>query len=189
MLIYAAYAIYANLLTLPILLVNIEPLDGRVSFTPLALLGYICVAVGLGVTAVADLQLSMFQLQLLFDRTGGKRVLKHGLWAYSRHPNYFGEFVTWTGFAILALEVPSFWFLALLSPISVLIRTNFIDIPNVERLFADCVEFKNYCKQTCVFWPWEPEPMEDDAGEPDTERISEDDFSAIKKLPTSESIL
>ena len=82
----------------------------------------------------------------MFDRTSGKRVFKDDLWAYSRHPNYLGEFVTWTGFALLAVDVPSIWFFALLSPIAVLVRTNFVDIPNVEGLFKDCAEFKNYCK-------------------------------------------
>ena len=57
------------------------------------------VCAGLVIESVADWQLSRFKAQ---PRNRGK-VLAVGLWRYSRHPNYFGDFCVWWGFYLIAL--------------------------------------------------------------------------------------
>ena len=49
--------------------------------------------------AIADWQLSRFKA----DANNKGRVLNTGLWRYSRHPNYFGEFCVWWGFYLIAI--------------------------------------------------------------------------------------
>jgi steroid 5-alpha reductase family enzyme len=55
--------------------------------------------VGFAFEAVADYQLAVFKN----EQGGGSRVVDHGLWAYSRHPNYFGDAVMWWGVWLVAL--------------------------------------------------------------------------------------
>jgi len=76
--------------------------------TPLGLLdlaGAALFFLGLALEAVADRQLERFKA----DPENRGRVLDHGLWRYSRHPNYFGESLVWWGFALIALSTGSIW--------------------------------------------------------------------------------
>ena len=61
------------------------------------------VAIGFSFEAVSDWQLARFRAD------GGNGVLDEGLWALSRHPNYFGNAVMWWGFYVIALGVGGWW--------------------------------------------------------------------------------
>ena len=71
----------------------------------LAALGLAVWLVGFGLEVVADRQLAAF---LANPRSKGK-LMTSGLWAYSRHPNYFGELVMWWGIALVCLGTPHGW--------------------------------------------------------------------------------
>ena len=58
-------------------------------------------SIGLLIEIVADRQKSKFKGNL---KNEGK-FINVGLWAWSRHPNYFGEIVLWVGMAIVAMPV------------------------------------------------------------------------------------
>jgi steroid 5-alpha reductase family enzyme len=62
-------------------------------------------AAGLLVETVADLQLARFTA----DPTSAGRVMDRGLWAWTRHPNYFGDCVAWWGVFAVALAAPGGW--------------------------------------------------------------------------------
>ena len=64
--------------------------------------------------AVADFQLARFRA----EPSNRNRVLSRGLWAWSRHPNYFGETVMWWGFFLIGFAAAHAWWL-ILSPILV----------------------------------------------------------------------
>ncbi|MCU0612480.1 MAG: DUF1295 domain-containing protein, partial [Candidatus Eisenbacteria bacterium] len=68
----------------------------RRGLDPFALIGFLVWLSGLSVEAVADLQKSRFRA----DPNNRGRFIATGLWARSRHPNYFGEIVLWIGIAI-----------------------------------------------------------------------------------------
>lgn len=68
-------------------------------------------AVGLYFEAVGDWQLSRF----LADESNRGHVMDQGLWAYTRHPNYFGDTVVWTAYGLFALTAGAWW--ALVGPI------------------------------------------------------------------------
>lgn len=63
-------------------------------------LGVCVVLAGALFEAVADWQLARFKS----DPAHQGKVMDQGLWRYSRHPNYFGEFCVWWGFYLIALS-------------------------------------------------------------------------------------
>jgi steroid 5-alpha reductase family enzyme len=66
---------------------------------------------GLAIETIADWQLARFKA----DPRSRGRVLDSGLWRYSRHPNYFGEFMIWWGAYLIALSAGAWW--TVLSPV------------------------------------------------------------------------
>jgi steroid 5-alpha reductase family enzyme len=87
--------------------------------------------IGFALEAIADLQKSRFRA----DPTNKGSFITSGLWAISRHPNYFGEIVLWTGVAIIALPVLQGWqFATLISPVFVyLLITRVSGVPLLEK--------------------------------------------------------
>ncbi|MCS5593653.1 MAG: DUF1295 domain-containing protein [Porticoccaceae bacterium] len=87
---------------------------------------------GFAVEVAADAQKRRFKA--LPENKG--RFIKSGLWAWSQHPNYFGEITLWFGLTLVALPVLSGWQLCtLISPIFVyLLLTRVSGIPLLDRL-------------------------------------------------------
>ena len=77
----------------------------------LGLAGAAVFATGLAFEAVGDWQLKRFKA----DPANKGRLMTRGLWAWTRHPNYFGDAAVWTGLTLIALEGPYGW-LTVLSP-------------------------------------------------------------------------
>jgi len=75
-------------------------------------LGMLIFAVGLGFEAVGDFQMQRFRQ----DPANRGQVMDQGLWAYTRHPNYFGESLVWWGIFCIALATP-YWWAAWVSPV------------------------------------------------------------------------
>ena len=90
--------------------------------------------VGFAFESVADLQKSRFRQ----DPANDGRFITSGLWAWSRHPNYFGEITLWTGMAILAIPVLSGWqWVVLISPVFVALLLTKISGINLQEPKAD----------------------------------------------------
>jgi steroid 5-alpha reductase family enzyme len=77
-------------------------------------LGIAIAALALIFEALADFQLAAFRA----DPASRNQVMDHGLWGWSRHPNYFGETMLWWGFFIIGFAASHQWWL-LLSPVVV----------------------------------------------------------------------
>jgi len=103
---FQAQALLAAVLSLPFLLAACDPRPG---FRWLEIAGVTVWLIGIAGEAIADHQLARFKA----DPANRGRVCQVGLWRYSRHPNYFFEWVIWCGFAALGLTAPTGW-LALL---------------------------------------------------------------------------
>jgi len=96
-----------------------------------ALIGTLIWVFGFAIEAVADSQKNRFR-----EDPGNKgKFIQTGLWARSRHPNYFGEIVLWIGIAIIAVPVLEGWqWITLISPIFVaLLLTRISGIPLLEK--------------------------------------------------------
>lgn len=95
---------------------------------------------------------------LKFMRTPGNRgrVMRQGVWRFTRHPNYFGEAALWWGCFAIALNVPGgAW--ALASPLLIgflLLRVS--GVPMLEEKYKDNPEYREYRKTTNAFIPWFP---------------------------------
>jgi steroid 5-alpha reductase family enzyme len=120
-----------------------------------ALLGLVLWLSGFVFEVVADTQKNRFNA----DTKNKGRFIKTGLWAHSRHPNYFGEIVLWVGIALIALPVFQGWqWVALISPIFVaLLLTRVSGVPLLEKR-ADAkwggqVDYETYKRETPVLIP------------------------------------
>lgn len=99
--VFLLQAILAWIVSAPLLAAQLAdaPL-GPLDFAGLALW-----AAGLLFEAIGDMQLRAFRA----DPASKGRVLRTGLWAWTRHPNYFGEAVLWWGYFVIALGVGGWW--------------------------------------------------------------------------------
>jgi steroid 5-alpha reductase family enzyme len=83
-----------------------------------------------------------------------------GLWSISRHPNYFGEIVLWTGIAIISLPLLSGWqFLTLVSPVFVyLLLTKISGLPfleeKAEKKWGNDKDYLEYKNNTPILIPY-----------------------------------
>ena len=109
-------------------------------------------AFGLAFEAVADAQLAHFKA----DPAHRGRVMDSGLWRYSRHPNYFGEFCTWWGLGLVAAAGGAWW--ALASPI--LMSVLLLKVSGVTLLEPALrerrPEYAHYARRTNAFFPGRP---------------------------------
>jgi steroid 5-alpha reductase family enzyme len=101
---------------------------------PLGVIAYVGIAVwtiGILIEIAADRQKSAFRA----DPANKGRFISTGLWAWSRHPNYFGEIVLWIGMAIIALPVLEGWqWATLVSPVFVaFLLTKVSGVPMLEK--------------------------------------------------------
>ncbi len=120
-----------------------------------ALVGFIVWAFGFALEVVADAQKSRFNA----NPANKGRFIQAGLWARSRHPNYFGEIIVWVGVAIIALPVLHGWqWVALISPVCVaLLITRVSGVPLLEkkadRKWGGQADYEAYKKSTPVLIP------------------------------------
>jgi len=128
---------------------------------PLGLFAYIGFAVwviGFLCEVVADHQKRVFRK----DPANKGKFIKSGLWAWSRHPNYFGEIVLWLGVFIIAIPVLKGWqWLAVLSPIFVYLLLNKVSgIPMLEEIadkrWGGQDDYEAYKANTPVLFPKPP---------------------------------
>lgn len=101
---------------------------------------------------IADSQLAAFKK----DPKNKGKVCDTGLWAYSRHPNYFFEWLTWMGYFVFALASP--WgILAIISPVIILyLLLKVTGVPNNEEqnLRSKPEAYREYQRKTSAFIPW-----------------------------------
>jgi steroid 5-alpha reductase family enzyme len=120
------------------------------------LVGLVILVVAIAGEAVSDQQLRAFK------RTAARRnaVCDVGLWKWSRHPNYFFEWLTWLAYPIIAIDLEgqnAFGWLALAAPICmywVLVHVSGIPPLEEHMLRSRGEAFRAYQKQTPVFFPW-----------------------------------
>jgi steroid 5-alpha reductase family enzyme len=113
---------------------------------------------GFAIEVIADRQKSRFRA----DPANRDRFIRSGLWAWSRHPNYFGEIALWLGIAIIALPALDGWQHAtLISPLFVyLLLTRVSGIPLLERRaderWGDDPAYMAYRDATPMLFPRPP---------------------------------
>ncbi len=127
-------------------------------FELIGVVGIMVWLVGFGIEAAADDQKRAFRA----DPANRGRFITTGLWAWSRHPNYFGEIALWVGVALVALPALSGWqYLTLVSPLFVaLLLTRVSGVPLLEArgraTWGDDPDYQDYVARTPVLVPRPP---------------------------------
>ena len=122
-------------------------------FTALDAIGTLVWAFGFFFEAVGDWQLSRFKA----DPANRGRVMNRGLWAWSRHPNYFGEFLIWWGFFLVALATPGGWWTVVSPVIISVVLLKMTGVPLTEAaLITRRPGYAEYIKDTSTFIPRPP---------------------------------
>lgn len=111
-------------------------------------------AMGIGGVALADWQLKKFKE----DSTSKGKTCRRGLWRYSRHPNYFFEWVHWCSYIPLALA-STYWWATVVVALTLLYLILFkTGIPPTEKqsLKSRGEDYREYQRTTSAFVPWFP---------------------------------
>ena len=134
----------------PLLLAQISPTPN--ASTIFDVLGLIVWIVGFYFESVGDAQLARFKA----DPNKKGKLLNTGLWAYTRHPNYFGDAAQWWGYYLIALGAGGWW--TIFSPILMtllLIKVSGVGL--LEKTLAKTKPgYKEYMQTTSAFVPWLP---------------------------------
>ncbi len=96
------------------------------------------------------------QLRVFLRQDNGNGVLNTGLWKYSRHPNYFGEFLIWWGFFMGA--VGDYFWIILLSPLlmtALLLKISGVGLME-QTITSRRSGYRDYINKTSSFIPWPP---------------------------------
>jgi steroid 5-alpha reductase family enzyme len=124
-----------------------------------ALVGFVVWLFGFSIEVIADAQKSRFKA----DPANEGRFISTGLWAWSRHPNYFGEIMLWIGVAIITLPVLRGWqWVTMISPIFVtLLITQVSGVPMLEKradeTWGGQEDYEEYKEKTPVLIPRPPQ--------------------------------
>ena len=142
-------AVIAVIFSLPFLLAafNAQPTMALVEW-----LGLGVALIGLAGESVADAQMTSFKR----DPASKGRVCQKGLWKWSRHPNYFFEFVVWVGFCVFAFGSP--WGgITVICPILMLyflLRVTGIPLTEEYSIESKGDAYREYQRTTSAFVPW-----------------------------------
>lgn len=115
-------------------------------------LGIVIWGVGWCFETIGDWQLARFRR----DPANRGKVLDTGLWAYTRHPNYFGDCLVWWGIYLMAASGGAAW--TILGPITMTILL--MRVSGVSLLESTITErrpdYRAYQERTSPFFPWPP---------------------------------
>ena len=123
------------------------------------LVGLLIWSVAVAGEAAADQQLARFRA----DPRNQSRVCREGLWNYSRHPNYFFEWLHWCSYVVMTWGAPG-WVLTWIGPIVMgvaLLKVTGIPRAEEQALFSRGEAYKAYQATTNAFFPWFPRAMPD----------------------------
>ncbi len=143
---YQGQAAVAVLFSLPIF----AAMQGA-ELGPLAILGVVVWMVAVTGESIADGQLARFRA----DPGNKGTVCRDGLWRYSRHPNYFFEWVHWWAYVLIGGGAALTW-LGPVAMLAFLFRVTGIPQTEKQALRSRGDAYRNYQKTTSVFIPWPP---------------------------------
>lgn len=145
--IFLLQGVLLYIIALPMLFIHATPAS---ALTVLDAAGVVVWLAGFFFEAIADAQLKRF----LRDPANKGKIMDRGLWAYSRHPNYFGEVTQWWGVFLLVLPLP-YGFMTVVGPLTITLLILFVSgVPLLEKKYAGRPDFEAYKKRTSVFVPW-----------------------------------
>jgi steroid 5-alpha reductase family enzyme len=148
---FCAQALLAALLSIPFMLACRNAVEG---FRPLEIAAMLLFGLGFAGESLADAQLARFKA----DPAMRGRTLSVGLWRYSRHPNYFFEWLIWLSYWVYACASPWGWtaFFAPSLMLHFLLNVTGVKLTEEQCLRSKGEEYRRYQKKTSMFIPWKP---------------------------------
>lgn len=143
--VFLLQGVLAWLVAMPLL----PAIAGQTALNSIDLLAAVLWIVGMTFEAGGDYQLAKFKA-----RKGNKdRVLDKGLWRYTRHPNYFGDFCVWWSFYLFAVAAGGWWTIA--SPVLMsLLLVKVSGVAMLEKTIGERrPEYAEYIRRTNAFFP------------------------------------
>tara|TARA_B100001996_G_scaffold211172_1_gene162063 strand:+ start:188 stop:1081 length:894 start_codon:yes stop_codon:yes gene_type:complete len=127
----------------------------QVSFGIVGFIGFSLWIFGFAFQVIADYQKTQFRAK----SENKNNFITKGLWSKSRHPNYFGEIVLWTGIAVMALPVMSgLQYVSLVSPLFGFLLIYYVSgvrllESKANKKWGDNTNYQDYKKNTPIFFP------------------------------------
>lgn len=127
-------------------------LNGQVGLSPLEYIGVVIWLMALTGESLADHQLKRFRA----NPANKGRVCQAGLWHYSRHPNYFFEWLVWVAFFVFAAASQWGWVTIYCPALMLFFLLKVTGIPMTEELSVKNKgdEYHAYQRSTSAFVPW-----------------------------------
>lgn len=150
---FQGQAVVVALFTLPFAAAAASPAPAVTGWMVAAMAVWIVSMLG---EAIADRQLAHFRA----DPANRGRTCRVGLWAWSRHPNYFFEWLHWGAYALLAADGGRFW-PSLAGPVlmfAFLYRVSGIPWTEAQALRSRGDDYRRYQREVSAFFPWPPRP-------------------------------
>lgn len=150
--VYILQGVFLFMICLPVLIIN---KNSSSNLSIIDFLGVTIWIIGFLFESVSDSQLSKF----IKNPENNGKIIKTGLWKYTRHPNYFGEVTQWWGIFLIAMSMPS-GLVGIIGPITITVLILKISgIPLLEKKMSENPEFSEYKKQTSIFIPLPPKKL------------------------------
>ena len=147
--IYLLQLVLNLLINLTTITANLQDIVG---WSTLATIGLAVWLIGFYFEAVGDAQLKQFKA----DPANKGRLIEHGLWRFSRHPNYFGEATQWWGLFLMAISGGNNYWLVI-SPLVITLFLLYVSgVPMLEKKYAGRSDWEAYKARTSKFFPWFP---------------------------------
>lgn len=148
---FQTQAAVAVLFALPVLVVAHRDAPGLSGWD---IAGIAVWLVGAGNTVLADWQLHRFKS----DPSNRGRTCRAGWWRYSRHPNYFFEWLHWWSYALMSVG-SAYWWVPVAAPLLMLyflLRVTGIPPTEAHAVASRGEEYRRYQRTTSAFVPWFP---------------------------------
>jgi len=147
--IFLLQGLFLFIILLPVLFIHAS---APTSLQATDLIGVTLWIIGFFFESVGDRQLRDF----LKNPANKGKIMDTGLWAYSRHPNYFGEVMQWWGIFVCAAFLPS-GYLTIVSPLLLTFLIVYVSgVPMLEKKYAGRPDFEAYKQRTSMFFPLPP---------------------------------
>jgi steroid 5-alpha reductase family enzyme len=134
-------------------LISVANIQGQSQATltlyPLLLIGIVVYLLGLGLESIADSQL---RKHIAKPENKGK-LIRTGVWKYSRHPNYFGESIVWWGVYLVSVALGApLW--TIFSPMLITLLVRYVSgVPMLEERLKRYAGYETYVAETSIFIP------------------------------------
>ncbi len=146
------------LISAPLLVAQLSPTPS--AFTLFDALGSLMWLIGFAFETIGDWQLAQFKA----NPANYGKVLKAGLWRYTRHPNCFGDACIWWGLWLIACSSPWGWITVFAPALMTFLLVRVSGVALLEQNLAQRPGYREYIESTSTFFPWPPKrrPKDED---------------------------